>query len=64
MSGLVDLRSVHTVRSALRATAVLYMRFCETVVHTMQWVWIQFVMYLHWNHTSQSHRIGMEPIGV
>ena len=28
----------------------------------MWWVWMWFAMYLHWNLTSQSHRIVMEPI--
>ena len=59
----VDWRSVHTVRFALHATAVLYMCFCE-IVHMMRWVWMRFAMYLHWNCTLQSHRIGMEPIHV
>ena len=49
------------VRFALRATAVLYMCFCE-IVHMVQWM--RFAMYLHWNRISQSHRIGMEPIHV
>ena len=59
----VDWRSVHTPRFALRATAVLYMRFCE-IVYMMRWAWMQFAMYWHWNCTLQSHRIGMEPIHV
>ena len=29
--------------------------------HKVQWVWMQFPMYLHWNHTSQLHRMGVEP---
>ena len=46
-----------------RTTSVLYMHFCEIVHMVMvQWVWMQFVMYLHWNGTSQLHRIGLEPI--
>ena len=56
-------RSAYMVRFALRATAVLYMRFCE-IVHMLWWVWLQFAMYLHWNCTLQSHRIGKEPIHV
>ena len=32
--------------------------------HMVWWVWMWFTMYLHWNRTSQSHRIGMEPIHV
>ena len=39
------------------------MLFCE-IVHTVRWLWIRFAMYLYWNRTSQSHRIGMEPIHV
>ena len=57
------LRSIHMVRFALHVTAVLYMSFCK-IVHMVRWVWMQFVMYLHWNHTLKLHRIGMEPIYV
>ena len=32
------------------------------IVRTVRWVWMQFAMYTYWNHTSQSHRMGMEPI--
>ena len=46
-----SLRSAHSVRFALRATAVLFMRFCE-IVHMMPWFWMRFAMYLHWNHTE------------
>ena len=59
----VLLSSVHTVRFALRATAILYMRFYK-IVHTLQWISMQLVMYLHWNHKLQAHIIGMEPIHV
>ena len=34
--------------------------FCE-IVHMVQWVWMRFAMYLHWNRTLKLHRIGMEP---
>ena len=30
----------------------------------VRWVWMRFVMYLHWNRTSQSHRMGVVPIHV
>ena len=56
-------RPVHTVRFALPATAFFYMRFCE-IVYTVRWVWMRFAMYLYWNHTLQSHRMGIEPIHV
>ena len=26
-----------------------------------QWVWMRFPMYLHWNRTLQSHRMGIKP---
>ena len=43
--------------------SILYILFCE-IVHTEQWGWMLFAMYLYWNHTLQSHRMGMEPIHV
>ena len=46
------------------------MRFSD-FVHMVRWVWMRFPMSLHWNahrihwnRTSQLHRIGMEPIHV
>ena len=42
---------------------LLNMRFYE-IVHTVRWVWMQFVMYTYCNCTLQLHRIGMEPIHV
>ena len=33
-------------------------------VHMVWWVWMRFVMYLHWTHTLQLHRMGMVPIHV
>ena len=62
-TGQWDSRSIHTVRFALRVSALLYICFCE-IVHSVQWVWMWFAMYFHWNCTLQSHRIGMEPILV
>ena len=36
------------------------LRFSD-FVHMVQLGWMRFAMYLHWNHTSQSHRMGVEP---
>ena len=36
------------------------LRFSD-FVHTVWWLWMWFAMYLHWNHTSQLHRMGVEP---
>ena len=36
------------------------LRFSD-FVPKMRWVWMRFPMYLHWNRTSQSHRMGVEP---
>ena len=36
------------------------LRFSD-FVHKVRWVWMRFPMYLHWNHTSQSHRMGVVP---
>ena len=30
-------------------------------VHKVRWVRMWFPIYLHWNHTLQSHRMGVEP---
>ena len=39
------------------------LRFSDFVLK-VQRVWMQFPLYLHWNHTSQSHRMGVEPNSV
>ena len=36
------------------------LRFSD-FVHKVRWVWMRFPMYLHWDRTSQSHRMGVEP---
>ena len=54
---MLHLRLVHMALSYVNATAIL-MRFSEAV-HT---VWLGFISCM--NHTSQSHRMGMEPIHV
>ena len=51
---------------AMRDCDLLYqemeccLRFSD-FVHKVQRVWMRFPMYLHWNRTSQSHRMGVEP---
>ena len=36
------------------------LRFSD-FVHKVRWVWMRFSIYLHWNHTLQPHRMGVEP---
>ena len=52
----LTLRLVHMMQFFLNSTAFFTCDF----VKFFTWMW--FAIYIYWNHTSQSHRIGMKPI--